>query len=851
VLALLREISLRNWVRSPVRAMLVIVGISLGVALYVATEVAAWSMFGAFSELVTRVSARADLTIEATGAGVSSEQVGDVMDVPGVAHAAASLEITTQAIDYGESLLVLGVDLIGDLHFLPFNVTQGESRVIEDPLAFVNDPKAVLVARRFAGRHGLARGSTLRLLTSEGPKEFHVRGLLEDAGPAAAFGGQVVVMFLDAAQISFARGTSVDRIDVAIAPGERPAQVRERLAQKLGPGVTVETPDRLGTHLRELVAPLHVALSLTEFIALLVGIFLVYNAVGIAVVQRTREIGLLRALGVTRGRTVQLLCLEAAALSVPAVALGLFIARFLARWANEQTLRAVNRLYYSVAIVEPKLTLNLVLRGCAAGLSMALLAAFWPARRAASIDPAVVLRGASSVERTRLKFLPLLGVGAVLLVISKIGASGTSFASGATSLTCSVLGAAFATPAIVVSLRYVLLGAADRLLGIPGRLGLDYVARTLGRSTVNVLALMVAVSMSVCIGGWLSSFERSLATWFDQLGTADLAVTAGSPMMDRIHIPLGAAACDRIAAVPGVGAVQAIRGSEQRFGGRPFNLIATDTTTFLAQASKHGKGWPLIEGDPIGPTELRDHPAILLGEAAAHRLHLRRGDHLTFHSKKGDISFEVRAIVIDYSSANGSGIIDRTFLLDYWGDDSVDSVNVFLADGASPDSVADRIRTALGTGIFVTRSDDVRRGMTSMLRDAFSYSRSVEWVTLLVALLNVAGTMIAAVIDRRREIGALRAIGATRRQVAGALVAEAGFLGLCAVLAGVGLGVLQSTLFLRTLLLNDTGWHVTFVFPWASTVRITLLTVLTSMVAGGIAAIQAARADVAGSVVYE
>jgi putative ABC transport system permease protein len=851
VLALLREISLRNWVRSPVRALLVIVGISLGVALYVATEVAAWNMFGAFSELVTRVSARADLTIEATGAGVSSEQLGDVVDVPGVAHAAASLEITTQAVDYGESLLVLGVDLLGDLHFLPFNVTQGESRVIEDPLAFVNDPGALLVAKRFATRHGLSKGSTLRLLTSEGPKEFHVRGVLEDSGPAAAFGGQVVVMFLDAAQISFARGMSVDRIDVAVAPGERPADVRRRLEQKLGAGVTVDSPDRLGTRLRELVAPLHVALSLTEFIALLVGIFLVYNAVGIAVVQRTREIGLLRALGVTRGRTIRLLCLEAAALSVPAVALGLFIARYLARWANEQTLRAVNRLYYSVAIVEPELTLNVVLRGCAAGLTMALLAAYWPARRGAAIDPAVVLRGASSVERTRLRYMPLLGVGAILLVVSKIGASGTSFASGATSLTCSVLGAAFATPAIVVALRYVLLRVADRLLGIPGRLGLDYVERTLGRSTVNVLALMVAVSMSVCIGGWLSSFERSLSSWFDQLGTADLAVTAGSPMMDRIHIPLGASVCDRIAAVPGVGAVQAIRGSEQRFGGRPFNLIATDTTTFLAQASKHGKSWPVIEGDPIGPTELRDHPAILLGEAAAHRLHLRRGDHLTFHSKKGDISFEVRAIIVDYSSANGSGVIDRNFLLDYWGDDSVDSVNVFLAEGAAPEAVADRIRATLGTGIFVTRSDDVQRSMTGMLRDAFSYSRSVEWVTLLVALLNVAGTMIAAVIDRRREIGALRAIGATRRQVAGALVAEAGFLGLCAVLAGIGLGVLQSTLFLRTLLANDTGWHVAFVFPWASTARITLLTILTSMAAGAIAAIQAARADVAGSVVYE
>jgi putative ABC transport system permease protein len=224
---------------------------------------------------------------------------------------------------------------------------------------------------------------------------------------------------------------------------------------------------------------------------------------------------------------------------------------------------------------------------------------------------------------------------------------------------------------------------------------------------------------------------------------------------------------------------------------------------------------------------------------------------VTFHARKQDVTFEVRAIVLDYTTANSSGYIDRRFLLEYWGDDSADSMNVFLDDGAQAEVVADRIRSALGAGIFATRNDEVQRGIGDMLTDVFSYARSVEWVTLLVALLGVTGTMIAAVLDRRREIGALRAIGATRRQVAMAIVLEAGFLGLCAVIAGVGLGILQATLFLNTLLLNDIGWHVTFVFPWFGTIRIALLAVLTSMLSGGIAAFQASRSDVAGSVVYE
>jgi putative ABC transport system permease protein len=402
MLALLREISLRHWIRSPLRSLLVVLGIALGVALYVATGAASRSMSAAFAELVARASGRADLTIQSDSGTITSELVGDVADVPGVAHAAATLEITTRAPDYNESLLILGVDLLGDLHFLPFNVAQGEQRTVEDPLSFVNDPYALLVAKRFAARHGLSTGSKLRLLTSEGPKEFHVRGVLEDSGPAASFGGQVIVMFLDAAQVAFSKGLAVDRIDVAVAPPATVDEVRARLAQRLRPGITVERPDHLTAHLQELVLPMNLALSLSGFIALLVGGFLVYNAVGVAVAQRVREIGVLRALGVTRSRTSRLLCTEAAILAVPAVALGLVLARYMARRSTAEALKLVNRVYLVATTTEPTLTPGLIARGCLAGVATAVLAAWWPARRGAQSDPAIVLRAAASVERSRL-----------------------------------------------------------------------------------------------------------------------------------------------------------------------------------------------------------------------------------------------------------------------------------------------------------------------------------------------------------------------------------------------------------------------------------------------------------------
>jgi putative ABC transport system permease protein len=492
MLALFREISFRHWTRSPLRSLLVVLGIALGVALYIATEAAAASMFVAFGEFVTRVGGRADLSVESTGVGVPNELVGDIADLDGVAHAAANLELMAQAPKLDESILVLGVDLLGDLHFLPFQVEEGEEQVVRDPLAFVNDPTAILLSRKFATRHHLKDGNELTLLTSEGPKAFTVRGILEDTGPAASFGGQVAVMFLDAAQVAFARGTFADRIDVALEPDADPAAVEKEILDLAGDGYRVMTPEGMGAHLRDLIEPFRAALWLSGVLALLVGGFLVYNAVGVAVAQRRREIGLLRAFGVTRGATTRLFAAEAGLLAVPGAAIGLWLGSALTEVATAETIDALRQLYVSVPEIEARLTPELAIEGSVAGIVTAVLAAWWPARRGAAIDPAIVLRGSASVETQEIRHLPLAAAGVVVGGAAWLPQLGASRGASALAITLTVVGAALMTPAIIVGIRRLLVPVAQGLLGLPGRLGLDYVERALGRSTINVLALMLA-----------------------------------------------------------------------------------------------------------------------------------------------------------------------------------------------------------------------------------------------------------------------------------------------------------------------------------------------------------------------
>jgi putative ABC transport system permease protein len=854
MLALIKEISLRHLVSAPVRSFLVVLGIALGVAVLIATQATSRSMLKSFDELVDRVAGRADLMLAGNESGIESSLVAEVARIEGVEHAAAALEVTTRFADDEQTLLVLGVDFLGDIHFLPFQPEPGQKNVVKDPLAFANDPTAILITKKLAARKGLKENSTIKLLTSEGVKTFTVAGILEDSGPAASFGGQVAVMFLDAAQISFAKGTLVDRVDIAINPKANIEIVKKRIAEVLGDAARIEHPEQMGERIGALSKELGKGLSLSGLTALLVGMFIIYNAIGVSVSQRRKETGMIRALGVTRTIVVVHFCLEAMLLAIPGVALGLLMAKQLMKYTHELTAEPINRLYVAT-LTEPTITYVHVIEGIVAGLLISVAAAFIPAKRGASMDPVHALRpSAVMMPASALPYRVLGLIGLVMLFLVWVPLYLKWEYGGIVSTLLNFSGAALIAPAVVVFLRSVLVFFIEKLARIPGRLGLDNVVRNLGRSSINVLALMVAVSMSVTLSGWLNSFELSIRDWFTQIAATDLTITAGSPFIDRQHLPIPPSTVDRIKNIKGIAAIQAVRLIEQRVGDKAITLVASNTKEYLSQAARKNRSWKILNGrSPIGPEELQNQPLIVLSENAAFNLGLKVGDSVSLPTTTGHHSFKVRAIVVDYSSELGAAFIDRRFYVEMWKDKALDAINLYLDEKANTASVSEQIRKRLGGGdfLFVTTTTELGKQFLAFLDRSFAYSRSLELIVLFIALMGVVGTMVSAVLDRMREIGMLRAVGSTRGQVVVALVTEASFLGFCAVVGGVIAGTLQCFMLLKIVTENLAGWHIDFIFPFVSTLRIGLLVVLTSGVAGFLPGLRAARLDIKQALAYE
>lgn len=855
MLSLLREISLRHLVHSPLRTLLVLFGIGLGVAMLVATTAVNRSLVGAFTETVGRVAGKADLVVTNGDVGVPSELVETILDTKGVAHAAGTLEVITRQPGGDGPLLVLGVDFLGDRYFLPFKSTAGQDAV-EDPLELINDPVGILVSRKLAERQKLELGGSLELVTGEGTKAFRIRGILEDEGPTAAFGGQVAVMYTEALMLSFGRGERVDRIEIAVAPEHTAAEMQVVLQKVVGGRGRVEGPEGRAQHLAGILGPLEAGIQVAGLIALMVGMFLIYNAVSVAVAQRRREIGILRAIGVSQGRVVLTFCLEAGILGLVGGLFGLLLAHGLAQLALDQTTGNVSQFYAPIQPTPPKITLDLGIYGVLSGMIATLVAAYLPARAAAHVDPVETLRRArsSATARRRLPHRKMLFAGLLCLLpafaTAWLGAE--VLVLGFVSLGLFVVAATLFVPSFVLIFRRAMGGIFEAWLGVPGRLAVDNVERSMERSVLTVAALMVSVASGVCIASWGRSLEMSMMDWVEQSVPADVLITAGSPLADQHNVPFRPEMMERLADIPGVDVVQPARIINQEVGPLRLQLLSLNTDRYLAQQERRKRKLKYTEGE-VQRGELYAEPRIMLSENGARRLGKHPGDTLEIDTPTGRQKFEVRAIFVDYTSDQGLGFIDRRWFQEYWQDDLVDSMDLYLKDGVDVDQVVAEVKRRFGDdrALFITPASKLREEIRRVVTQSLAILKSTDFITLAVALLGVVGTMLAAVIDRIREIGVLRAVGATQRQVAVSVVAEAGFLGLASALTGLFLGVPMGLVFVRTVALASTGWHVDYSFPAAAAARVAITVVVTAALAGLLPGRRAARMDVTEALSYE
>ncbi len=841
---LLRSFILRALWKDRLRAGLSVVAVALGIGAVVAIQLANQSAIASFQESVIAVAGRANLSITSL-APFSEDLVARLYDA--FTGSQAELEIspviegTAVEPQSREALEVLAVDLASDRAVR--DIATESAAAPRDLLLLLTDPHSLLIGRDFARRRGLQPGSELTLLVNDRALRFTVAGILSESGPGAALSGNLAVMDIAAGQLVFGRQGKLDRIDLVLPPAKA-EEVRGRLAALLPAGVTLERPQARSEQVEKMLRAFRLNLSALSLVSLIVGAFLIYSTVAISVVRRRTEVGALRAAGATRRRVAVLFLAKAALLGLAGSALGILLGRLLAPRALELVAGTVNSLWVAVLPAPVALSWRVAAFSLAVGVSAALLSALAPALEAAQVDPAEALRR-GAYERARhihqaRDAVAGLSVLAGAWGLAQLPALDSRPLAGYASALLLVAGFALLAPWVVARFSRLSSAVLNCAGTTTGMLAARSLGASLGRASVLAMALATAIGMMASVAILVTSFRRTVEVWAGQTFRADLFLRPAAARSGRLHhVTVSAETAEAIARTPGVAAVDAFRAQDISFRGGPALLGAGDWETLARFGNLM-----FLDGRPA-PEVLRHEPdTVVISEPFSLRYGVKKGDTILLPTPAGNRPFRVRGVCYDYSSDCGYAVMSRADWLRYGGAPDATSLAVYLAPGADPERARQQIaQHTPARALLITSNRELKANVLRIFDRTFAITWELEAIAICVAVLGMANALPAMVWERRRELGVLRYLGATRRQVRDLVLVEAILLGLLACVLGLLLGLALSLVLIYVVNRQSFGWTIQFSLPAEFLARATAAVFLVTCLSALYPARQAAQID--------
>jgi putative ABC transport system permease protein len=842
---LLRLISWPYFRKHVLRSLLTTAGIVLGVAVFVGMHTANQSVLFAFSQTVDRIAGKTEIQVTAGETGFDEEVLDQVQAAASVRVAVPVVEAVVDTHRPGQgSMLVLGVDMTGDRSLRDYDLESGDDAVIDDPLVFLAQPDSIIVTKEFADKNGVETGSRLPLDTAEGARQFVVRGIMKSSGLASAFGGNLAIMDIYAAQRMFGRGRKFDRIDLAVKPGRTIAEAETELGSLLGPGFRVEPPSGRGQQFEQMLSAYSIMVSVSSVFALFIGMFIIYNSFAIAVTERRSEIGILRALGATR-RQIRLLFLGESALtgvagSIAGLAFGMLIARAIA--ASIGTLISD---VYGVAQHAGEVAASPQVLGWALviGVATSVAAALIPARNAAKVDPVHALQKGKYQVLTAGESRLRAGLAAALAVLSLAcllaTASRPVFYFGYFLVLVVAL---LLSPLLSLAVARCLRPILKWLRPVEGALAADSLIQAPRRTSSSVAAVMLSLAAVVGFAGMASASYRSILDWMETALNPDLFVLPTQNIVDR-SVRFPAAMGFELSAVPGVGRVQMVRDARIVFRGTPVMVVSVEVES-IAQTARRQP----VAGDADEMYRLTaEGRGLMVSDNLARLQHLSIGETIEIPAPNGTIRLPIAGIVVDYSDQQGAILMDRTVFIRYWHDDSVNVFRVYLKPGEHVPEVKSRILSRFQgqRQLFVLTNGELKGYILKITDQWFSLTSVQFAVAVLVAILGIVNTLTVSITDRRRELGVLRAVGGLHGQIRRTVWIEALSIAAIGLVLGFALGAVNLYYTLQVVEHDVAGMRLAYTFPF--TVSATL--VPTMLGAAFIAALWPAESAVRGSLV--
>ncbi len=833
--------------RHPLLALLNILSVALGIAVYLAIQIANTSANRSFAAAVDLVAGKSHLEVR----GDVDETLWPILArQPGVRAVTALVEgVVTLPEHPGEYLRVLGIDLFTSEPFRTFSLSETGAAPALEP--WLGQGNGIALTVDFARRIGVKVGDPVRVLANSETRTLTVVSLLDTQDSPGASQSRIAAMDIGWAQELFGKPGRVASLQILLDDPRRGRDVAAQLAPLLPPDLTAAPPRQRSFQMQTMLAAFQLNLTALSMVSLLVGVFLIYNTISASVARRRVEIGILRSIGATRWEIRLLFLGEAVALGVPGIVLGAGAGVALAQVLTGAVAKTISSLYVLVSIERSFLEPGQFVVAAIFGIGAVLLGAWLPADEAARIDPVAALSLGSHAESTTARTPQRTWLGVGLLVAAAV-ASWAALRLGPAALSfvaASLILGGFSLFAPGGVGFFGQVAARWSGAGILWRLAADHLRRSVHRNAVTVAALAAAIAMTVGLTVMIHSFRTSVNSWVERGIVADLYIAPASNETIGLSATVPPAAIDWLRARPEVAGLDTFR--EQSVAMRLRDAAPVPILFAVVEGEYRGNLTALGGDTERKLRRVLAGDAVAVSEPFARKHRLREGDRPVIVTPSGEQSVEVAAIYSDYTRDQGVMLASETLRARWWPTPrEVQSVSVYLRPGAAGERVAEEFTRQFGAaGEFIVYSNrSLRARIFTIFDQTFAVTYVLRTVSLIVAITGIFLSVTTLVAERQREIGVLRAIGASAAQVQRWLMLESGMIGVVATVLGMVAGLVLALAL--TWVVNPAffGWSIQLYFPWGALATTPLWIIPATVLAAWWPAWRGSRSPIAGAV---
>ena len=794
-------------------------GLSLGIALFVAIRLANESAWQSFKETVDVVAPSGGLRIVGSSGGVPEQIVPDLLNVPGVVGVSPLLIGYARAFAGGESIgtvQLLGIDPLSFKDFAKSNQSSSERGELTD---FLRLPQSGMFSQR------LNLHKSLALELPGGRLTVSNLGSLKEDGLGSAFGGRVIVFDIANLQDLLRRWSEVDSLDVLTNEADYSSTDAKERISKLPrfaqAHLSFEEPGEREFYGKKLTEAFRLNLNFLALLALAVAALLTYNSASYSVLKRRKEFAIVLSLG-GRIRDLQSVVIwEALLFGFTSSLLGLLLGYLLAGFTLSQLLGTLNALYLPMGEGAVVLSRSVMFEGLLIGPLLSLISYLIPLQELRFISP-VAGFSSQNAERAFSGYSRSMFVASLVLALASFLTAKPSLLKihpflGLLSPALLIVSSVLVVPALIRTILGLLSRMGTAVFPIEVVLAADHIQQTVHRSAVAVAAMAISIGMYLGVSTLIVSFRETVVGWIEHVTTADVYVSPQINIGTAVSAALPGGIIETLMRSSLVDEIDTlatrrvmIDGKQLRVNGVRFEIARRYHRMLVMSEERQITTESLLNSGPATITL----PEVSLSEPAANRLGLRAGDTFVLPGIKSSPTVFVSSVYYDYSSDQGVVLIPEQLFEDIYATKEKQGLSLYLREGVEVAQIRELLDRELPNNfLFIRDNLSLQAEVLRIFDRTFLITYALQAIAFFISGVTLLNTLLMLVLERQREITVLRAIGASRRALAKLIVSESIVLSLFALFVGLVLGAGLALQLVFVVNKFYFGWSVFFAFP--------------------------------------